>query len=72
MKIGATEQEVQESKKQALKEPERRFQSRSEGNGIDKAIYYFSDGKVLNSSKYPENIYVPTEAEILDELREIR
>ncbi|MBQ6481987.1 MAG: hypothetical protein IJI45_12775 [Anaerolineaceae bacterium] len=61
MKIGATEQEVQESKKQALKEPERRFQSRSESNGIDKAIYYFSDGKVPNSSKYPENIYVPIE-----------
>lgn len=59
MNVGATKQEVQESKKQDLTKPERRYSSRGE---IKKTIYYYqAGGKAPNPSLFPEDVYVPIE-----------
>lgn len=59
MNLGATEQEILESKKQDLTELTRRGRNNSERN---KTIYYYNDGMIrLDHRLYPEEIYVPIE-----------
>lgn len=60
MNIGATKQEIQDSKKQDLKKPVRKnYAPKKE---INKPIYYYMpDGKKPDRYKYPEDIYVPIE-----------
>ena len=59
MNIGATEQEVQESKKQDLTKRDRRYPTRRDNN---KTIYYYqSGGRTPDHNLYPEDIYVPIE-----------
>ena len=59
MNIGATVQEVQESKKIDPKDPNRRYPSRRE---TKKTIYYYqSSGPLSTTSLLPEDIYVPIE-----------
>lgn len=66
MNIGATEQVVQESKKQDLTKRDKRYpyssSRRDNDKTIDKAIYYFqADGRTPDRNVYPESIYVPIE-----------
>lgn len=60
MNVGATTQEVQESKKQDLTKPDQRPRLRGENN---KTVYYYHAPGLRepNRSLFPENIYVPIE-----------
>ena len=61
MNIGATEQEVQESKKQDLTKPDRRYPTRRKEE-TDKTIYYYQTGnRKLDQRYYSDDIYVPIE-----------
>ena len=61
MNIGATEQEVQESKKQDLTKPDRRYPARRREE-TDKTIYYYQTGNRRPDERYyPDEIYVPIE-----------
>lgn len=60
MNIGATQQEVLESKKQDLTKRDRRYPSRRE-KGTTVYYYQSRDGKIPDRHLYPEDIYVPIE-----------
>lgn len=60
MNIGATQEEVLESKKQDLTKPERRYPPRRDEK--NKTVYYYlTGGKTPDQKYYPQDIYVPIE-----------
>lgn len=66
MNIGATAEEVQESKKQDLSNRGQKYPSsssrREKDMTIDKTIYYYREnGRAPDRNVYPESIYVPIE-----------
>ena len=68
MKIGATNQEVEESKKQNLNNRDKRPIRRES----DKTIYYYLvDEKTPDPRIYPEEIYVPIENYAAELIRQL-
>lgn len=65
MNVGATEQEVLESKKLDLTKRDRDYSSRRENNRArenNKTIYYYQSGhRTPDDNIYPKEIYVPIE-----------